>query len=422
MSTTILKFAVEVEQGWSIADVINAEEVVEQVANKLQIFVDEGTNFIEREPLIYHVDVSAMYPNIILSNRLQPVAIVDDETCASWLFNDDKNNCKRYLDWQWKVSYYPLVKKEYDDLKKKLLNEWENSKEITEEILRFKLKERLKSYCSTVYKQLHIDKIVLKQETVWMRENPFYVDTVRDFRDRRYQFKKLTKDWSIKMKEAIKEGDSVEEERCKNLVTLYESLQLAHKIILNSFYGYVMRKGARWYSMQMAAIVTHTGGSIIRDARVLLEQIGIPLELDTDGIWCLLPKGFPEGFEVKLRNGKTIPFEYICSICNILIYEKYANPQYQTLLDPIKKLYETRKEMSIFFEIDGPYKWMMLPAAKEEGKMLKKRYAVFNNKGKMTEMKGFELKRRGELNLVKIFQSEVFDKFLNNLLVFITIL
>ena len=55
---------------------------------------------------------------------------------------------------------------------------------------------------------------------------------------------------------------------------------------------------------------------------------------------------------------------------------------------------------------------MMLPAAKEEGKMLKKRYAVFNNKGKMTEMKGFELKRRGELNLVKIFQSEVFDQFL----------
>lgn len=26
-------------------------------------------------------------------------------------------------------------------------------------------------------------------------------------------------------------------------VVLYESLQLAHKCILNSFYGYVMRKG-----------------------------------------------------------------------------------------------------------------------------------------------------------------------------------
>ena len=99
-------------------------------------------------------------------------------------------------------------------------------------------------------------------------------------------------------------------------------------------------------------------------------------------------------------------------MCNVLIYDKYANPQYQTLVDPVKKIYETRNEMSIFFEIDGPYKCMMLPAAKEEGKMLKKRYAVFNNKGKMTEMKGFELKRRGELQIIKIFQSEVFEKFL----------
>lgn len=54
-------------------------------------------------------------------------------------------------------------------------------------------------------------------------------------------------------------------------MSLYESLQLAHKIILNSFYGYVMRKGARWYSMEMAAMVTHTGGSIIMDSRSLFD-------------------------------------------------------------------------------------------------------------------------------------------------------
>ena len=69
--------------------------------------------------------------------------------------------------------------------------------------------------------------------------------------------------------------------------------------------------------------------------------------------------------------------------------------------------------MSIFFEIDGPYKCMFIPAAKEEGKMLKKRYAVFQKSGKLHELKGFELKRRGELKLVKIFQGEVFDHFLH---------
>jgi len=157
-----------------------------------------------------------------------------------------------------------------------------------------RLKNRVKKYCSTVYKNVHKEKIEHRTDTVCMRENPFYVDTVRDFRDRRYDFKRLVKVWGGKYKDALKSGDPTETETCKNRVALYESLQLAHKIILNSFYGYVMRKGARWYSMEMAAMVTHTGGEIIKDSRELYEQIGMPLELDTDGIWTLLPRGFPE--------------------------------------------------------------------------------------------------------------------------------
>lgn len=31
------------------------------------------------------------------------------------------------------------------------------------------------------------------------------------------------------------------------------------------------------------------------------------------------------------------------------------------------------------------------------------RYAVFTHSGKLAELKGFELKRRGELNIIKIF-------------------
>ena len=52
------------------------------------------------------------------------------------------------------------------------------------------------------------------------------------------------------------------------MVVLYDSLQLAHKCILNSFYGYVMRKGARWYSMEMAGVVTYTGARIIQVHRL----------------------------------------------------------------------------------------------------------------------------------------------------------
>jgi len=98
---------------------------------------------------------------------------------------------------------------------------------------------------------------------------------------------------------------------------------------------------------------------------------------------------------------------------NLLIYEKYANPQYQTLVDPKTLTYETRKEMSVFFEVDGPYKAMIIPAAREEGKTLKKRYVVYNFDGSIAEVKGFELKRRGELKIIKIFQEDLFNHFLD---------
>ena len=78
--------------------------------------------------------------------------------------------------------------------------------------------------------------------------------------------------------------------------------------------------------------------------------------------------------------------------------------QYHELVDAEKLTYEIRKENSIFFEVDGPYKAMILPASKEEGKKLKKRYAVFNFDGSLAELKGFEVKRRGELQIIKIFQ------------------
>ena len=52
---------------------------------------------------------------------------------------------------------------------------------------------------------------------------------------------------------------------------------------------------------------------------------------------------------------------------------------------------------------------MVLPASTEEGRLLKKRYAVYEKDGSLAELKGFELKRRGELELIKAFQQQVFE-------------
>lgn len=69
-------------------------------------------------------------------------------------------------------------------------------------------------------------------------------------------------------------GDVTESRRAGALLVQYDSLQLAHKCILNSFYGYVMRRGSRWHSMSMAGIVCHTGAQIITYARQLVEKLG----------------------------------------------------------------------------------------------------------------------------------------------------
>jgi DNA polymerase epsilon subunit 1 len=97
---------------------------------------------------------------------------------------------------------------------------------------------------------------------------------------------------------------------------------------------------------------------------------------------------------------------------NVMVAEHNTNDQFATLIDSQRHKYESSSEMTIEFEVDGPYRAMVLPASKEEGKLIKKRYAVFNFDGSLAELKGFELKRRGELKLIKVFQGEVFDQFL----------
>lgn len=51
------------------------------------------------------------------------------------------------------------------------------------------IKDRLKVYSQRVYKRVRVTSEEERLDTVCMRENPFYVNTVRAFRDRRYEYK-----------------------------------------------------------------------------------------------------------------------------------------------------------------------------------------------------------------------------------------
>ena len=48
--------------------------------------------------------------------------------------------------------------------------------------------------------------------------------------------------WKGKLDAAKADGVPLRIAEASDMVVLYDSLQLAHKCILNSFYGYVMRK------------------------------------------------------------------------------------------------------------------------------------------------------------------------------------
>ena len=373
-------------------------------------------------PLIYHLDVAAMYPNIMLSNRLQPDSVVDEGVCAVCDYNRPGKTCDRRMTWAWRGEFFPARRDEFNMIKHALNHESFPPKkpggpqrkftDLTESEQTVLLHKRLGDYSRKVYKKMKDTKVENREAIICQRENPFYVDTVRRFRDRRYEYKGLHKTWKKNLDIAVAEGKPLAEvDEAKKMIVIYDSLQLAHKCILNSFYGYVMRKGARWHSMEMAGITCLTGATIIQMARQLVEQIGRPLELDTDGIWCMLPSVFPENFKFKLNNGKTIAFSYPCTMLNHLVHAKFTNHQYHDY-DPDTGDYKVHSENSIFFELDGPYKAMILPSSKEEDKLLKKRYAVFNDDGSLAELKGFEVKRRGELQLIKIFQSQLFEKYL----------
>lgn len=416
-----LRFSIEVEEKKSLDDITNYDEIKAEVVTKLDS-LEETPNRYEK-PSIYHLDVASMYPNIMTTNRLQPDSMIQESDCAACDFNRPGKTCDRRLPWSWRGEFLPAQKSEYNMVKHALENEKFPGKHPKLPLRTFQelsldeqsgmVKKRLSDYSKKIYHKVHETKTIEREAIICQRENPFYVDTVKNFRDRRYDFKGKQKAWKGKA-EALKTSGATasEVEDAKKMVVLFDSLQLAHKVILNSFYGYVMRKGSRWYSMEMAGVTCLTGAHIIQMARELVERIGRPLELDTDGIWCMLPATFPENIVFTLRNGKRLPISYPCIMLNHLVHGKFTNHQYQELTDPEIFKYETHSDNSIFFEVDGPYRAMILPTSKEEDKNLKKRYAVFNYDGTLAELKGFEVKRRGELKLIKIFQTQIFKFFL----------
>lgn len=195
--------------------VVNYDDVRQAIVERLEMLRDSPQR--EESPIIYHLDVGAMYPNIILTNRLQPSAMVSQHDCAACDFNRADNHCQRPMEWIWRGEYSPSGLKEYQSIRRQLSYE-RHPKIVTERrdgrLIRYtkevafselmekeqakKVSARLKSYSSNAYKKTKVTEEEQRVNTVCMRENSFYVNTVRAFRDRRYDYKLLTKQWKGK--------------------------------------------------------------------------------------------------------------------------------------------------------------------------------------------------------------------------------
>ena len=178
-----MTFSLEKEEGVPVDQVTNYKEVCDEIKKALADLRDRPNRL--ENPLIYHLDVGAMYPNIILTNRLQPPALIDEETCASCDYNEPDAPCRRKMDWMWRGDYYPANKNETSRVRQQLETEKFQDKgqmvpyhKLNENVRAEKLKSRVTEYCRRAYKKIKITK---EEKRVMRLDLVFNCDPANNF-------------------------------------------------------------------------------------------------------------------------------------------------------------------------------------------------------------------------------------------------
>lgn len=74
----------------------------------------------------------------------------------------------------------------------------------------------------------------------------------------------------------------------------------------------------------------------------------------------------------KSLKGKEYRFEYPTTILNRDVHKRCTNDQYLEY-DPLTKTFKKEVRNEVYFELDGPWKAMFLPASEKSDDLLKKR-------------------------------------------------
>lgn len=95
-----LNFYIVEECHTPLSKITNYDTVKSSILSALESL--HSTPTLKAKPLIYHLDVAAMYPNIMLSNRLQPDSMIDESVCAVCDYNRPGKTCDRRMEWAWR--------------------------------------------------------------------------------------------------------------------------------------------------------------------------------------------------------------------------------------------------------------------------------------------------------------------------------
>lgn len=348
-----------------ISNVVNLEEVITDIEDRLDDYFDYQCLYPDQEFDIYHFDVKAMYPSIILTYRLQPHAIRHIPTCE---------DCQE-MRWTWKGDVFNMTSQEYmqflPDSRESLI------KKCKEFVTKSKRKPQIKAMES-------LEKIYVCQ-----RQNPFFVNVVEDIKNMRDYYKQ-----QLKLEKQTTKNE--------NKIMHFDNLQLSYKCILNSCYGWLKMYGNRWgeNAKITGAIVCQWAREIIQAADAYLDGFSQRINRDTDGTFRRVPKRFVTEFTVKTEKNE-ITLNLLNCMLNYMLLKNFTNKGYIFEGERIDK-------NLLSFEVDGPYPMMYLPGSNDNS-VVKKKYVVFNNKNSIQEIKGLEIIRRGEWSLLKKFQKDFFE-------------
>lgn len=227
---------------------------------------------------IFDLDLTSMYPNIIISLNISPETKVGKVLRAE--YQDDCKEEKRQI-----------VLKEISEMKTEMKDRlWSNETEKQEYIekrchefdMKFHARDQLELYKlgHTDYKKSEFRELITQSKyslasngVMYRTDNPGVVPTLLQL-------------WFQQRKEMRKKAAEYKKAGNMELYNFYNQRQQVWKILLNSFYGVLGLPVFRFYDVDNAEAVTMTGVDIIQTTAKAI-NLYYKTELEEDGDWVI---------------------------------------------------------------------------------------------------------------------------------------